>query len=333
LLGETGIQIVDFILVQGSERQRRSIMNRPIRSILRISLFFILWNSIPLYAQDSPLHDWILSMFRGKWDRISFYDQSTLLFLSDTKVVVDGDPMQYTLIPGGVRISSKDGSVDYPYVLTEDQLTVNFPDGDVRTYRRTESGTSERVLNGKYYISEDSTISGELIAFEGGREFHLYSSPFDSSGKGLSAGVISEDGIYRVEGDMAILAFTDGTTDRAVIRFYDADGFATGVIFHDQLYAKETPVITIVPAPPPVAHAPIIIDYPPPYFPPGPYPYPPGGSTPTTNPPSGGRPSTPIRDFGNTRGDAGKSGDRTSPPTRAPSRDSGNTRADIGKKR
>jgi hypothetical protein len=275
----------------------------------QLLLFLVAVYGVRAHAQDWHSLDWNLTQLRGTWQAHSFYDKWTLEFDCDHKMIFDREPADYAIVADTLRVQDSEGSTDYLYTIKDDRLTLNFPDGSERTYRRTASGSVERLLKGNYRASAGSSSSLTSISFDGDGVFLLHSK---SSGEKLS-----ENGIYRAEGDVVVLTFDDTTSYEGQIRLRDQDGTVLSVMFdNEQFQLREAT------ASGPVAQSPAV-SIPSaggllPSYDPGPPPetgfvsnY---GSLPasrTSSPPAAApskpaeKPVTKPRDFGTTRGKPG----------------------------
>ena len=251
----------------------------------------------PLLSQNSV--DSLLSSLRGRWEYHTYYDRWTLQFMSDRQVFVNNKPAAYSLLGGILRLNDNGKETDYQFKLQNNLLSLTDPDGHAIAYKHRDDGEFEQSVDGKFYAQIDS-LSRASIRFQDGKTFMLGS--MKSIDNDLSR-TVSTHGIYRVEGDLLCLVFSDGTVDTAEIRYRDPDESANGIIFHERLYDKEE-ILAESPAEPihiTPYYPPPIPDPPMPPWPPQPYPLPPvyGPVAPT------GTPTKPAvnndRNFGSTR--------------------------------
>jgi len=70
-----------------------------------------------------------------------------LVFESKNRLIFDGEPAKYTVAPGILRVDDGEEVVDYPYVLTDDLLTITFPEGFKMQFKRTKSAPAPIVKN------------------------------------------------------------------------------------------------------------------------------------------------------------------------------------------
>ena len=75
----------------------------------------------------------------GLWQCTSGPDSLELIFQSESVLVYDGEPSQYTLVPGAFRVEEDCGSFDYPYTLKGDSLSVIFPEGSQINCKRVKA--------------------------------------------------------------------------------------------------------------------------------------------------------------------------------------------------
>lgn len=199
-------------------------------------------------AQDLHSVDWNLTLLRGKWQFHTYYDKWTLEFDCDHKMLFDREPADYSLLSDTLRIQGNDGSTDYPYTIDGDALMLKLPDGSERTYRRTDASDAEQKLHGDYYAAAGSSSSLSSMSFDGDHSAIIY---------GISSGnKVSNNGIYRVEGDMIVLTYDDTTSYEGQIRSRDDGGVVQAVMFNDQQFQTEQAVASAPREQLPVASAP-----------------------------------------------------------------------------
>ena len=292
---------------------------RLIETSLRLLLLIVLIGA-RTEAQESHALDWSLSQLRGSWEFRTFRDKWTLVFECDHKMLLDREPVDYSLIPGAIRVQDGSDSTDYPYTLSDQGLTLTLPDGSERTYRITEPGEAERLVHGTLYASANASSSRENISFDGDHLFVLQTLQPGTIDQSQSTGasvdhreaLIEKKGVYRVEADVVVLAFDDSTSIEAKVHFRDEDGSITSVTIDDRLFTAEEPAAAPLSLPPvqlPMASAPPIRpDIVPIYVPEAPPAYsistaPPAVPTaPAGSDKKSAKPAEKHRDFGTTRG-------------------------------
>ncbi|MBI4546710.1 MAG: hypothetical protein HY707_01920 [Ignavibacteriae bacterium] len=189
-------------------------------------------------SQDVFSIDRELSLLRGPWEFHTYYDKWELVFQSDIKLIVDREQVTYQLSPGRIHINDTELETPYLYTLKNDKLTLTSPDGKQITYHRDDPGENEQRFDGQYTFS-DSTVQ-YTIWFSEGREFSDLSGRHEDVANNTQR-LISAHGLYRVEGDVLILTFDDGTTHEAKIGERDQDGMVLNLIYHEKLFQKESP--------------------------------------------------------------------------------------------
>ncbi len=75
---------------------------------------------IPRYTEKGIMGRWICN------DGVSPFD---VTFESRNRLVFNGEPMEYVLASGVLRVRDEEGYVDYPYTLEGNSLVIVFPDG------------------------------------------------------------------------------------------------------------------------------------------------------------------------------------------------------------
>jgi hypothetical protein len=258
-------------------------------------------------AQDSFPLDWNLSQLRGSWQFHTYRDKWTMVFDCDHKMLFDREAADYTLTPGLIRIEGSDGVVEYPYTLAVDELSLTLPDGGQRTYRRTDPGEAEQLVHGVFYGPGNSSASRERISFDGDRSFALQTFPPAQAG-----GPVEQKGIYRVEGEVIVLAFEDSTILETQVHARGDDSTLTSLVLTDRLFAIEEPVTAASPPPvqlPAASAPPLQTDLVPLYGVPEPppaysisAPAPVGTGTAATPDKKDTKAKDPQRKFGTTRG-------------------------------
>jgi hypothetical protein len=291
-------------------------------------LLLILTATLKVNAQDAFLQDRTLSQLRGVWEYRTYRDKWTLVFESDHSMLLDREPADYTLVPGAIRVHDRNGSIDYPYNLDGNDLSLTLADGSNRTYRKTDAGEGEQTVHGTYFSLAISSVSRESFYFDGDHSFaFVYSSSGDSSQNPANEdhgdrqrSVSETGGVYRVEGEKLILAFDDATISELRISGRDDDNSVADILFQDQVFETDRPVAPAAPEQPITAWSPIPLPIPvpgppPPCCCPAPGPPPPGNPiappvhvAPAVSPSTdkkAGQAESKSRDFGTTRGMAG----------------------------
>ncbi|TLY32442.1 MAG: hypothetical protein E6K56_03225 [Ignavibacteria bacterium] len=300
------------------------------RSLMKFSLSLLLLVAVAApkaSAQDSFLTDRTLSQLRGVWEYRTYRDKWTLVFESDHKMILDREPADYSLIPEAIRVQDGNGSTDYPYNFDGTDLTLTLPDGSTRTYRKSDAGEAEKLVHGTYYTTTNASLPRESLLFDGDHSFVFdypaagdtgeYSSTQDHRDRRASMSEIK--GVYRVEGEMLVLAFDDSSTSESQIRNRDDDNSVADIVFQDQVFETIRPVVSAGsdqstwasqpiptpisdPYPPPTCCGPILV--PPPARPITP-PSPISPPAPSNAAKKAVQTESKPRDFGNTRSTAG----------------------------
>ncbi len=82
----------------------------------------------------------------GRWQCQSEGGPIPLIFESQSRMVFDGEPANYTLVPGAIRVEEDYGYIDYGYALQGNTLLISFPGGTVLQCMR-EASAQERTAN------------------------------------------------------------------------------------------------------------------------------------------------------------------------------------------
>jgi hypothetical protein len=255
------------------------------------AILLILLLALPSPGQTRQSQAWLLASLRGEWEVHTIRQRWTISFLNDHEALVNHVPVQYLLLPGGVRFEGEGEVTEYRMVLRDNSLSLSDADGHVRLYKRVGPGRAEHELSGRFYSAGGSD---DVLTFDGDRTVRI---ALDSS-EDIPAGR------YRVEGETILICWKDGDPDEASIRYRDEDETVTGIIYDGRLFELELPIVAQDPSP-------IIVWYPrPDPFPSPPRPHP-GGPHPTPPPrPPGVNPVVPPpanppqekhRDFGEGR--------------------------------
>ena len=216
--------------------------------------------------------DWNLTLLRGKWQFHTYYDKWTLEFACDHKMLFDREPADYSLLPESLRVQGDDGSTGYLYSIDGKNLTLKLPDGSERTYAKTGPGDAEQKLRGAYNAVAGSSSALSSISFDGDHSVTV---------EGTSSGEkVTNNGIYRVEGDVIVLTYDDTTSYEGQIRSRDEDGVVQAVAFNNQQFRtvqtsssvsrEQSPSAYTAPSPvilspnydaPPIPQSGFVIDY------------------------------------------------------------------------
>lgn len=214
---------------------------------LSITLFILIAAVVSPWfasAQNSLAQERMLSQLRGTWDAHTFYDRWTMIFETDHSMYFDKQHAQYALLPGTLRIKHDKDSVDYQYSVEGKNLTLTLPDGSQRTYKKSNPGDAEKLLQKKTFYAVDSLSPEGSITFDGDHSFTLYEIPIaDSTASATPARYVNVTGMYRVENNSILLTFDDGSLDEALVKAMDQDNVPASIAFDSQLLETEKPVV------------------------------------------------------------------------------------------
>ncbi|HUL42750.1 MAG TPA: hypothetical protein VLY03_00170 [Bacteroidota bacterium] len=293
------------------QNMKHHLSHIPLAGIVRflaLCAFCLLCISGTSYAQDSTLIDRNLALLRGSWQYHTFEDKWTLEFISDHALILDRNPVDYTVVSDSIVVRDGDQLSSYYYRLVGNQLSLILPDGTERKYSRDDYGESEAQVGGQFFI-KNSPSSYAMISLNGMDRFSIV----PDSGN-------PRTGAFRVEDQLILLTFDDGTVGEAEVTVRDDDGNAVDLVYLgneyetvsvEQPYAYQPPWTDPGPDPTPIPDPPY-----PPYPPSPPPPQPPSPPTTPNQPAQVDRPTrgsteskstkddSPPRDFGTTRGTA-----------------------------
>jgi YD repeat-containing protein len=122
-------------------------MDRGSQLILWMFAVALLWAGPAAWAaqKQGSAEDGLI----GSWQCQGPYGVSRLVFESKSRLVFDGDPAKYTVIPGGViRVQDEDGIENYRYTLKGNSLNITFPDGSRLQCQRAASSQAGSVAKG-----------------------------------------------------------------------------------------------------------------------------------------------------------------------------------------
>lgn len=205
----------------------------------------ILWASAPVYAGGANL--------TGSWDCQGQDGAAQLEFKSQNQLLFMGEAVNYTLTEGSIRVEQDYGTVDYPYTLKGNTLSVSFPDGSrlqcgrsekKNRQDRAEASGGEHLLRGTFCHWSGSTAYSSSYSrstratFDGQGRFHYGSETAMNAKEGIAyAANPSTSGRYKVKGDSVYLTFGDGTAAAIKINNRAGDGSITELMYGKDLYA------------------------------------------------------------------------------------------------
>lgn len=208
----------------------------------------------------------------GSWQCQGPYGVSRLVFESKSRLVFDGDPTKYAVLPGGViRFQDEDGIENYRYTLKGNNLNITFPDGSSLLCQRaapshaggaaqgSKAGTAKKGSAGSQTgkglewqlrgmlcswggssSSSSSYSRSTRVSFDGRGGFQYASESSFSSGAGIAYGRNprpANRGTYRVAGDKVYLTFGDGSSGVAQVHMRQSSGIITELKYNGELYA------------------------------------------------------------------------------------------------
>jgi len=182
-------------------------------------------------------------------------ETATLLVFEQSRVLIDGQPFEYTLSSDTIRI----GPDSYKYTLSSDELLLTHTDGTSFQFRRAQSsGSTGGATGGAASTGNEWMLKGSLCTWGGssgggssysrsawaefdGQGNFSYGSESSFSGGGGQAygGSGTNTGTYRIVGDQIQLSFPDGSSDVARVGRRGSDGSITGFYYGEDLYGPE----------------------------------------------------------------------------------------------
>jgi len=225
-------------------------------------LILIIFASIHCLAQVS------FNDLKGTWRFSSYEGTFDLVFQTESQLIFGGEPSAYTLTGNYIRIQDGYYTIDYPFVLQGNLLTVSFPEDYDLTFSKIENsdqviteqnekqqvydqnqqkqtGGQEHLLNGKLCswsgssTSSSSYSSSSWAYFDGQGNFSYGSESSFSSDAGNAYGGDNggSRGTYRISGDTIYFSYPDGSSDTATVYMRQDDGRITEVKYDGSVYA------------------------------------------------------------------------------------------------
>ncbi|MBP2681822.1 MAG: hypothetical protein H6Q78_1685, partial [Candidatus Krumholzibacteriota bacterium] len=94
----------------------------------------------------------------GTWQCRMQGGASTLVFESESRLNLDGQPARYSVVGNALRVQDESGTQDYPFTLEKNTLTIGFAEGYELQFTKTSDKT---VYDGEDAVSEtDSERDG-----------------------------------------------------------------------------------------------------------------------------------------------------------------------------
>lgn len=212
----------------------------------------------------------------GCWRCEDAGESSLIEFREDNVMLYDGDAARYSKTSAAIQMETEFGPIEYPYSLSGNLLTLEFPGGyqlrctrtgcsgaprsapqDYGDYDRNEyapqpsapqSSGNESLLSGQFchWGGSSSSYTGssyshsERVYFDGQGRFTTGSEASFNSPEGLAYGGGNDGGgTYRVVGNEVHLMFTDGSTGVATVYNRGQGGRVTELMYNGDLYAPQ----------------------------------------------------------------------------------------------
>lgn len=103
--------------------------------VISASLLLFLGGSTLVFAKGTPA-------LTGTWQYRGPEGTINLVFQTDNILVFDGEPIQYSLVQGAIRIQDEGEIVVYPYSFQGQTLVITFPEGYQMQFNRVSGETS-----------------------------------------------------------------------------------------------------------------------------------------------------------------------------------------------
>lgn len=198
------------------------------------------------------------SQLRGNWVSSSYGTPVSLRFKNENELIYDGELSYYAASANIIRIQEDYGFVDYPYVIQNGQLKIQFPDGSVAVFtRQSSTQKTQPAQSTQSYSSSNGQLRGWLCSWSGSSgSYSSYSSTtnvyFDGNGRftvrsessfsgdagqAYSGGGGGESGSYSVNGSQITLIFQDGSRGVAQVKMQQNSGQITEIMYNGTLFA------------------------------------------------------------------------------------------------
>ncbi len=220
-------------------------------------------------AQNAPRATPKPAALNGAWEANDGDATIRLVFRSSSILEFDGEAFPYVLTPKVIRVDEDGETVEYPYVLKGDVLTLTFEDGEKVVFHKAgrsapvkqaasdvpaPTGT-EHLLSGRFmsYSSASSSTGSSswttYVSFDGRGSFEWSSesahsaSSYDQTGAQTGSGLAygsnnGNRGTYRVVGDRILVRFPDGSEGEAYVKERFADGSIGAFTYDGKTYAR-----------------------------------------------------------------------------------------------
>ncbi len=179
-----------------------------------------------------------LSLLRGTWECPTYDEVYRLVFMSDSKLEVNGIQHSYSLQQNNLHVSNDEETEFLAFEIRSSQLLITYPEGNQRKFTKKKFGPGEQQLVGAFYPSDDTSWFASCLQFFDDMKFTL-TEPSTGTTKNPSITFSKRNGFFRVEENEIVLAYDDGNIAKALIRFRTSDGMIDGLIFKSRLFDRE----------------------------------------------------------------------------------------------
>jgi hypothetical protein len=196
----------------------------------------------------------------GRWVFQRAEGELVLEFLSASQLSFNGETTQYQLKEGIIQAMGDYGWINYPYKLSQGNLTVTFPDGTIVPFTKTASTAKKQQGMGQQKAGSGSNwqLKGTLcswsgsssssssysrtqkIVFDGQGNFQSGSEASFSSNAGIAYGGNPnvKTGTYSVGERTVTLYYPDGDKYTFQVNMRQDNGMITELMYNGTLYAK-----------------------------------------------------------------------------------------------
>ena len=94
----------------------------------------------------------------GTWECQMQGGVSTIVFESDSRLILDGQPANYKVVGNALRVQDETGAQDYPFKLDKNALTISFAQGFELQFSKVSDATEYRAED---YPAETDTEPGD----------------------------------------------------------------------------------------------------------------------------------------------------------------------------
>lgn len=204
------------------------------------------------------------SSLSGRWIFRSQQGQLELEFITDNQLSFNGETISYQLKEGIIQAMGDYGWIDYPYTISQNNLTVTFPDGTQIPFSRAGSASVNQQNENQLATTGQPPAAGAVwqlrgalcswsgssndyssysrtqkIVFDGQGNFQFgtESSFSGDAGMAYSGNPNVQTGTYSIGDRTVTLRFQDGNVYEVGINMRQDNGMITELMYNGTLYA------------------------------------------------------------------------------------------------